>query len=620
MDQIRAIPTNSTPDDSSASESRGLTITLLVALAVGCWGAAWLLTPSFPPIHLDSVWVWFYFGRVALCEALQAIGILALGVVGAMLFPRIGLVVEGCVLRSRLTRYLAVLVIVAVLSSGLFAYFVFDHMPHLPDDIIMEFQAKILAMGRLYAPAPAMPEFFDVEFALVDGPKWYGKYFLFQSLLLVPGIWAGMVWAVHPLLAGVAVLLVYAIGRELLNEKIARVAAMLMVLSPIRLTMFSMTMSHASCMVLLLLFALAVIKVVKDARRIGWGFIAGLSLGMAFNSRPLTTMAMGGTIALCALPAMPWRKLRWGTPIAALFAFAIMLTVFWAYNAALTGDPRLTPFAKWSPSDHPGFGPDVGIEYWNPRDRGHTPAKALYMNAFLNAELVGSNLTGWGYASLALLAGAVVFSRRRLQAWVLALPALALVCSYAMYYVHGSFAGQPRYWSEAIPALLLLVALGLAVIRRIMPGVCRSLGTAHPARTARSACWLALLLLVCWSVPRTYKPLIADCWVIGHEFQARDSAERQELTNALVFVHSGHYRTQFLGKDWDRYLGTFMLNSPLLDGPVVYARDLGDEKNRHLAAAFPERTCYKVTPQPHVPMIFEPYDIVREAATRSHPD
>ena len=58
------------------------------------------------------------------------------------------------------------------------------------------------------------------------------------------------------------------------------------------------------------------------------------------------------------------------------------------------------------------------------------------------------------------------------------------------------------------------------------------------------------------------------------------------LDHALVFV-----RLQPAAKlrDYDK---VFFANDPLLQGPVVYARDLGPARNRQLLAAFPDRTPY----------------------------
>ena len=59
-------------------------------------------------------------------------------------------------------------------------------------------------------------------------------------------------------------------------------------------------------------------------------------------------------------------------------------------------------------------------------------------------------------------------------------------------------------------------------------------------------------------------------------------------TPALVFVAAG-------AANWWEYGAFFSGNTPWLDGPIVYARDLGATENARLRAAFPERRAYRWT-------------------------
>jgi len=573
-------------------------IFLMVTAAIICWGLS-LLLPDVPPIaKAASLATWLNFGERILRGVLQAVGMLALAIAMSALFPQVGFVIERMVLRSRRSLFLTVTAIFSIVSSGLFNYIILDHMPHIQDEIAMAFQAKILASGRFYEATPSLPEFFDCEFIVADGPRWYGKYFIGQSLPLVPGVWLNAPWLVHPLLAGVAIWLTFLLGKNLFNEKVARVAVVLMAISPFRVSLFAMMLAHPVPLVMLAVFALATVKVVLDPGRTGWALVAGLAIGFAGNIRPLTALAMGAVIGLAALIAMPWRRFRWQTAAAFVFGAGVFAVVLFGYNKMLTGDPLLTPFNKWSQGDRLGFGPDIGLEYWRDEDKGHTLKKALFKDLYFNFDVLGQNLTGWGQVTLVLLFWPVVRSRWPKRTWALAAVIGSLVFVHIFHVSNGVLAGQARYWSESMPMMVLLVAIGLASVRALVPHVCRAVGLYPAVRTGRSACWLAAGLLTVWSIKIAHIPLIEQCkeqfW--GQGPTIRELARRQKLDNALVFIESGHYSRHFRGGLIDMYPCGFMLNDPDLEGPVVYARDLGDDRNVELMRQYPGRSFYRVDP------------------------
>lgn len=47
--------------------------------------------------------------------------------------------------------------------------------------------------------------------------------------------------------------------------------------------------------------------------------------------------------------------------------------------------------------------------------------------------------------------------------------------------------------------------------------------------------------------------------------------------------------------NWWEYGRYFTSNTPWLDGPIIYARDLGDQMNRRLMARYPYYQAYSVS-------------------------
>jgi uncharacterized membrane protein YidH (DUF202 family) len=591
-----AIDLQSTPAESErASESRvsGTTVLLLVFIAALLTLAGFMLPGDITLQRIGTAGSWLHFAKQVLRQTLISAGVLTLALAVASRFPQVGLLLERAVLSPSRRIFVATMVGLAVLSSACFSSFALQRMPHIQDEIAMEFQAKVLASGRLYADTPPLPEFFDFEFILFDGPRWYGKYFLGPALLMAPGVWIGATWLISPLLAGFAVWLAYLIAREVFDEKIARVTALLLVLSPFRVSLFSMMMAHPGCLVFMALFTLGVVKVVKDPARVGWAVVAGFAWGLAFNSRPLTAVAMGGVIGVLSLINMPWRRFRWTLIPAFGVPVMLMALVYFGYNYALTGDPMLAPFTKWDPKDKLGFGPDVGLSYIPDHDRGHSFEKAITRNMQFTLDVLGRNLTGWGFATLPLLIIPLLSGWTLNRALGLAAVIGSLVFAYFFYYTPSVFAGQARYWSETMPMMVMLLALGLAVVRRVVVRPCRLLALPYPGRTARSAMWLTGGVLTIASTSLAWSPLIDECahnyW--GQGPMLRDLVEAEGLDNAVVFVVADYYREHAREMKWDIYGTALALNTPTLDGPVVYARDMG-ERNLELMALYPGRKAY----------------------------
>ena len=591
--QTTTIDASDAMTDRPAIDVTTMTMLVLAAIVLAFVGVM-VLPDHSAGLRADTVHNWVNFaGRVA-GDIARTVALLIGCVLISLWWPRVGRFVEQRVLCSSRRTFLATTAFVAFLLSALFSYFVLQHRPHVQDEIAMLFQAKNFAIGRLYAPTPTVPEFFDYEFIVVDGPRWYGKYFLGPSLVLMPGIWLGVPWLIHPLLAAGAVLLIYALGHELFNDRVARVAVVLFALSSFRTSVFALMMAHPACLVAMGLFTLAMLKWVRGPANWRWALLAGFMLGFAVNCRPVTAVAMGLPVAVFAAFRVNWRQFRFSA--VAVFAGALLLwaAVFLGYNHVLTGHAMMTPFEKWCPADHLGFGKNVGLDYWREDDRGHSWSRALFRNGYLNLETLGHHLLGWGYVTFVLLLWPLVGKRWRWQVLLLASICGALIFAYLFYYTASVFAGQARYWSEAMPMMVLLAVVGMTQLRVVLPILCRKISL--PIRAGRSACWLLGAVLCGLSVRTAYLPLIDECrkdyW--GQSTTLEKQCDEQGITEGVILVKAHHYREALKKYLWDRYGSAFALNDPLLRGPLIFARDLGVERDAEVRAMFPGKPLYRI--------------------------
>jgi len=572
-----------------SSGASAVSLVALGLLAIALFALACRL-PSKTPI--TAGWeLWFGFALIILRDTLVAGGILALAVVVSCLRYRPIIILDRWFFTCDRRRLLAVAAVVSIAGGIWVSYFGLGGVPHIPDEVAMLFQAKNFARGQLYAAAPPMElrKFFAYEYILMDGPRWYGKYFMGPSLLLVPGVWLGVPWLINPLLGGLAVLLFYALGKELFGEKVGRVAAVLAAISPFHIATYGVMMSHGGCLILAMLFALYLIRAARDPQRLRYWCIAGAALGAMVNFRPLTALVLAIPLGLAAAVLLDWRRLRVGAVLAFAAPLFVWMGLYFAYNRALTGDPMLTPFERWSKADRLGWGAGLGMEYWPSYDRGHDLANA-FKNLYLNLDGVGFYLIGWGRVTLLLMAAAFLVRGARGR-YVLCLAAvLGPVVAYFFYHFSGVLATQPRYWSEAMAFMLFLAVGGMTALRIALAGGYRRLGWRVPDARARSAVWLTAFGLMGWGAFTVFPRLVDEFGPgylgAGAAPALKRALQAQPLSHALVFTPT----TTAVLENFT--LGAAM-NSPNLDGEVVYARDLGDDANRALQAWLPDRKAYR---------------------------
>ncbi|HEX3127495.1 MAG TPA: hypothetical protein VH394_09200 [Thermoanaerobaculia bacterium] len=455
-------------------------------------------------------------------------------------------------------------------------------VPHVMDEIAYGFQARMFAGGHFTAPLrlprPAFAMWFvddRVRTFSIFPPGW-------PAVLAVGVLLRATAW-VNPILHGATTLIVAGSARRLGGEerggRAAVFASALYGLSPQALLLAASLMSHT-----LVAFTAAVVlamglRLARPNPSPLHAAALGTALGLVAATRPLCAVALGIAAALFLVFASRRRTLR-PVHVAAVAGPAVVLVaLLGAYNAHITGNPLRFPQEAYfdehvSPVDHPifrygpgcnrlGFGPGHGCEALP--DGMHTVKHAVW-----NTKV---NLTAWlwlaGGGSLAFLLAPLAFVERR-DRWARAIvlsviPTVILL--YGLYWYAGTCYGA-RFYHAALPSLLLLAALGLDSVA----------DTRRSAASVLLAVFLAVNGVTGWLAAREVSRLY---WGTDDRF-ARLAAEWDQPP-ALVLVAFapgtpiGRYRyTSFLHKvTWAeniRALSALGLNSPNLDGPVVFAR------------------------------------------------
>ncbi|NDJ85283.1 MAG: phospholipid carrier-dependent glycosyltransferase [Chloroflexi bacterium] len=199
---------------------------------------------------------------------------------------------------------------------------VFERLPHLEDEIAYLYQARIFAGGQIYVETPQPARAFWQPFVIdcrendtrarfqgldCDGKR-FSKYPPGWSLLLAPGTAASLEWAVNPLLFLLTILVTYRLGREIYDERVGIIAALLLAISPIALLQSGSLMAHPAALFFATLFLYGMWRLEQGPRAIRWGVLAGMSLGMVIAIRPFTGTSV-------AAPLVAYSGLRLGAAL-----------------------------------------------------------------------------------------------------------------------------------------------------------------------------------------------------------------------------------------------------------------------------------------------------------------
>jgi Dolichyl-phosphate-mannose-protein mannosyltransferase len=512
--------------------------------------------------ELGQTWLW-------------ALLLLATSVTAARLWPT--------PVRYPRLPYAALMAVLALLALGttlFIARVILEGIPHVQDSVAYLWQAKTIATGRLWLELPPRPEFFEHEFVLQTAGRWFSKYPPGAALALLPGVLAGVPWAVSPVLAALTLLLVYDVGRRAYGPGVGALAALLLALSPFFLFMSGTMMGHPFGLFLTMASLACAARASEGEGNLRAAAACGLALGLLAMTRALTALALLAPIGGWLLAHQAHRPLRLVQLALAVGLGSAPAFVGWLwYNAAVVGDPTQNTMTQWWTFDRLGFGPDVGMHGGHDLPRGLTNTRA-------NLSELNRHLFGWPfYLTLAASMVPLLAPGRSRWDWWLGAVTLATTGAYVFWWADGIMYG-PRYFYEAIGALALLSARGLAILAAALGPVRGSTGAA--AGSYAVAC-LAAGLLVAHNLLLYLPPqLTGHRGYNGIDRSRLDAVERAGLRDALVFVTEGP-------TGWQGYGSVFPANSPHLDGPVVYARDLGDGRNRELLRLFPGRRGYVLT-------------------------
>jgi hypothetical protein len=445
---------------------------------------------------------------------------------------------------ARTRRIVLALALASALGARLVGHLALSDMAHVMDEIAYLFQAKLFAAGELRAPE-ALPRAAFTTWFLEDRGARYGIFPPGWPLVLALGVKLGLTAWVNPALHGITVALLGRVGQRVSGARVAIASALLYAASPQAVLLAASRMSHtlvALCAGIVLVFGTELVLDAPadadgDAREADAGarlaaspsraltLAAGAALGLAAATRPLCGTILGAFLAIVLVYRAAART-RAGAQLAPLARAAALLAAgavppvlgLLAFNRALTGSllrfPQMAYFDEHlAPADLPffqyrkgcnalGLGPGHGCDL-TVHDAQHTLGNAL--------SNLGDNMTAWLLLACGpLLAFGVVSALVRKEtraraALLLAVPALSFAL-YALYW-HGGTCFGARFYQSALPATLVVVALGTTNLPLFR-------GAVH-ARVRQRAAVALLASAMAWNAfayVRTWKEIADPVW------------------------------------------------------------------------------------------------------------
>ncbi|MBI4832708.1 MAG: glycosyltransferase family 39 protein [Candidatus Lindowbacteria bacterium] len=273
-----------------------------------------------------------------------AVGLVSLIVINApVIAEKAHRVAEKLLFQSPRYLFLSTAILIVFLVTNAISLYQFHHVPICSDEVCYIFQSKIFASGQLYAKPPRYPEFFQFVSFISNSGKWYSIVAPGYPLLLTLGLFVGATWIVNPTLAALCVLLVYLTAARIYDERIARGAASLTVVSPFFLMLSSVHLSHIAAAFFFLLFLYLFLRSLSGNHPLIC-FLGGVSLGAMVLTRPLTGLAASVPWGAYTL----WLLYKRRVPFTNALWLALGLTVPFIPAIALSAIPFALPSRnKW---------------------------------------------------------------------------------------------------------------------------------------------------------------------------------------------------------------------------------------------------------------------------------
>jgi len=478
------------------------------------------------------------------------------------------------------------------LFTNILSYFIFDHTPHINDEVAYLFQAKIFKTGHLFVSSPAGKEFFNFPHVINNG-QWYSHYPPAYPLFLLCGLLIGAPWIVNPFFASLSIVLFYFLGKEVYSKKVGILSACLGAVSIWFLVMSSTMMSHTTCLFLVTFFLLFFFRSLKKPTVLN-GLLAGLGLGGAILIRPYNVfLIVLPFLIYWAVKTLKGFRLYWKNTLTFGLMLILALSTLLAYNYLTNGDPLLMGYTVRYGEDH-----GVGFGKAGYTKSEHSPYLGVHFT-IENMKAMNKDLFGWPLSSfLAILPLLFVLRKKHALHQSMGLFFCSfLVLTFGLFIYWGSFILiGARMFFEFIPIFIVLSAVGILE----MPALLSQRFKKSSPLLIKKMVTVVLCLCIAYAfsvrLPRWIWPKDPNWYYDGfaNNFAGVNPAIPKIVESAvkgpsLVLLNFIYFPFDDFPNYW--WGSGFSRNDPDLKGDVIYAMSQ-DNNNIDIFQHFPNRRIY----------------------------
>jgi hypothetical protein len=439
------------------------------------------------------------------------------------------------VARASAPRFVGIVAAALAGLAVLMCLAVFSGNPRNVDGFAQLFQARIFLAGRLWAAPPPQIANFAILHVILQ-PRWFSQYPPGQSLVLAAGLALRAWWLLNPLFAAALVAATYRVARWCADEATARLAVVVLCVSPFVVAVAGSEISHLPAAALGMLAAAAATAAGRDGRMRG-AALAGAALGAMAAFRPLDAVAAAVPVGLITLVAAPGRRGVAALATTALAGAICSLPTLW-YNRQTTGDWLEFGYVYlWGPGHSLGFHP---VPWGVPL----TPLRAIGLTG-LDLHQLNRYLFDAPFPILVLMSLGFIAGRRHLTSRdAVPLAGLLSLMVLLFFYWHRDWFYGPRFLYSAVPWVVVLLARGLVVMRRSGREIYR--GVSAGLAGAFTAC-LGLLFGLVVMTPGTLAAYRQATPVLS--LHPDRDARRAGVSHALVVIPDG-WGTRLIVRLW----------------------------------------------------------------------
>lgn len=480
------------------------------------------------------------------------------------------------------------IIILAIYLAGmiLLRFILLDKVISSGDEFSYIYQAKIMSKLKVFIQGPQPTDSFASD-GIVNSEKFYSKYTVGFSILLIPFVLLKNPYIVNSIFAVLTIIAVFFLGKQMYDRNTGLLSAIFLAVAPFFILNSITVLVHTPFLFFYIIFILFFFKSINKDSLLN-PLIGGLSLGFAFLTRPADIILPAIIFFFAAIYFLirggdgsadedKWksRKRLFTRYLVMLSAFFVFVGILFYFNNMQTGNPFKFGFQKYLSEEKWGMG------VW-----GHNNLKAIW-----NTTFNFTRLFIWMPPLIVLLSIISLFEKRKLNAFLMLL-AISPVIFYYFYYGLGFHEFGPRYYFTMLAMIPILAARGIIFLEQKINERMQNLTHIDKKPVKQNAYVPVAAIFLVFTIiftlagilPGISREAVSYPWRITKFFRLIQDKYGGNPDGVVLFL-------QTTPKQISTY---FVRNDPFFENKIITVNFLDPDVNKKVTQRFPKRTPYLV--------------------------